>query len=82
MHPDLIIVNGRAITFQPAIPRVGAVAISGGNIMAVGMTEEIRSLAGPDTRIFDAQGCTVLPGFIAVLLYFICNKRRIATSDI
>jgi len=62
--PDTIILNGRLITFDDARPRAEALAISGGLIAAVGSTEEIRGLAGPATRVIDAGGSTVLPGFI------------------
>ncbi|MGA1276682.1 MAG: amidohydrolase family protein, partial [Gemmobacter sp.] len=66
MHsaPDLVILNGSLLTFDPARPRASALAIAGGTIVAVGETAEIRALAGSGTRIFDAQGGTVLPGFI------------------
>ncbi len=62
--PDTIILNGKLITFDPTQPRAEALAISGGVITGVGSTAEIRELAGPATRVIDAQGSTVLPGFI------------------
>ena len=62
--PEIVILNGRLITFDPDHPRAEALAIRGGTIAAVGPTTEIRALAGPDTRVFDAGGATVLPGFI------------------
>jgi hypothetical protein len=62
--PDTVILNGSLITFDPARPRAQALAISGGTIAAVGSTAEIRELAGPGTRVVDAGGATVLPGFI------------------
>ncbi len=58
---DLVIVNGRVITFAGADAE--ALAVKGGIIVAVGRTDEILALAG-SARVFDAQGCTVLPGFI------------------
>ncbi len=61
---DTIILNGNLITFDPAQPRAEALAISGGMITAVGSTKDIRALAGPATRVVDAAGQTVLPGFI------------------
>ncbi|WP_116135060.1 amidohydrolase [Tropicimonas sp. IMCC34043] len=64
MTPDIVILNGRLITFDPARPFATALAIAGGVIAAVGDTAEIRALAGPGTRIVDAMGATVLPGFI------------------
>jgi len=59
--PDIVILNGRVITFDG--PDAEALAIENGVITAVGSTAEIRELAG-QARIIDAQGCTVLPGFI------------------
>ncbi len=63
-HADLIIENARAITFDDAATRAGAVAVSGGTLQAVGSNHDIANLKGPDTRIIDAAGGTVLPGFI------------------
>jgi hypothetical protein len=62
--PETVILNGRLITFDPDRPRAEALAISGGTIAAVGSTAEIRALSGPGTRVVDAGGATVLPGFI------------------
>jgi len=64
MTPDLIILNGRLITFDKNQPAATALAIHNGRISAVGETADIRAMAGPDTRKIDAGGGTVLPGFI------------------
>ena len=61
---DILILNGTLITFDPAQPKAEALAITGGMITAVGSTADIRELAGPATRVVDAGGHTVLPGFI------------------
>ena len=61
--PDLIIINADVRTMSKASPRAEAVAVKGGLISAVGTSEEIRKLAGENTRILDAQGRLVLPGF-------------------
>lgn len=61
---DIVILNGRLITFDNARPRAQALAIRGGMIAAVGDTADMRALAGPHTRVIDAAGATVLPGFI------------------
>lgn len=42
----------------------GAVAIRRGEIAAVGASDEIRGLATRETRLIDASGCIVLPGFV------------------
>ncbi len=59
--PDIVILNGRVITFDG--PDAEALAIKGGVITAVGSNAEIRDMAG-HARVIDAQGGTVLPGFI------------------
>jgi len=64
MSPDLIIINGRLITFDHARPSASALAVKDGQIIAVGEGADIRDMAGPNTRILDAAGNTVLPGFI------------------
>lgn len=61
---DLIIVNGRVRTVDPDKPRAEAVAIRGNLIAAVGGNDEVLALKGPQTRVFDAAGRTVLPGFV------------------
>ena len=61
---DMVILNGRVLTMDDAAPRAEALAMGGGLIRAVGTTEEIRALAGPATKVIDAGGKTVLPGFI------------------
>jgi predicted amidohydrolase YtcJ len=64
MQADIVIHNGSLITFDEGNPTARALAIEGGRIAAVGTDSEIMSLAGPDTRMIDAHGGAVLPGFI------------------
>src|SRR4051794_40412167 len=62
--PDLIVINAKVYTVDVARPRAQAFAVRGGRFVAVGSSADIRSLAGPRTQTFDAQGATVTPGFI------------------
>lgn len=64
MTADLVIVNASALTMDDARPRAPAVALRGNRIMALGDSADMRALAGPATRIIDAQGGTLLPGFV------------------
>ncbi|MFX0547223.1 amidohydrolase [Roseovarius sp. S1116L3] len=61
---DLIILNGKVLTMNSKHPRAEAVALSGGAILAVGSTEDIRQMATPGAQVIDAGGGTVMPGFI------------------
>ena len=63
MEPELIVVNGDIHTMNSVFPTAQALAIHAGKIVALGATDQIRSLAGKRTRIIDAGGRMVLPGF-------------------
>ncbi|MGH9160131.1 MAG: amidohydrolase family protein [Vicinamibacteraceae bacterium] len=59
---DLIVYNGRVYTGDGA-PTAEAVAVRGNRILRVGSDWEIRRLRRRETRLVDARGGTVLPGF-------------------
>jgi predicted amidohydrolase YtcJ len=61
---DLIITNARIITMYPAQPFAQALAITGNKIIAVGSTDDVKSLRAKHTRVVDAQMKTVMPGII------------------
>lgn len=62
-EPDTIIINANVVTLDALTPRAGALLIHGGRIRGLGSAAEIRALAGKDTRVIDAGGRLVLPGF-------------------
>ena len=62
--PDLIVINAKVYTMDTRAPRAEAFAVSNGRFTAVGVTGDIRNLAGKSTQVFDAKGMTVVPGFI------------------
>jgi predicted amidohydrolase YtcJ len=62
--PSLLIWNARVHTVDPARPWAEAVAVDDGRVAWVGPDADARELEGPDTEVLDAQGASVLPGFI------------------
>ncbi len=62
--PDLVLVNGRVLTSDEAQPAAEAFAIKSGLFVAVGSSDDVRHVAGPNTEVIDAAGMTVTPGFI------------------
>lgn len=68
MTADMIILNGEVITCDDtqsnASANANALAIKDGHILSVGETDDIRAMAGASTKVIDAAGHTVLPGFI------------------
>ncbi len=60
---DLIVTNARIRTMDSAQPEARAVAILGDRIVAVGTADEINAWRGAGTKVLDAEGKLVLPGF-------------------
>ena len=56
--------NGQVLTVDKDFTVAQAVAVRDGRILAVGTSESIRRLAGPQTRVVDLAGKSVVPGFI------------------
>jgi predicted amidohydrolase YtcJ len=61
--PDLIVINAKVTTMDTDKPAAEAFAVRAGRFTAVGSTADIKSLAGPKTRTYDAKGMMVTPGF-------------------
>lgn len=61
---DLIVTGGAVRTLDDTFSRAEAVAVAGGKILAVGRDADIAALKGPETRVIEAGGATVLPGLV------------------
>lgn len=59
----LVVTNGKIITMDSRNPRAEALAARGEWIVAVGTVDEIRPYIGDDTKVIDAGGRLVIPGF-------------------
>src|SRR5215217_550757 len=63
MPADLVFLNGTVITIDDDQPTAEAVAVVGNRIARIGDSDEIRDEVGPETRVVDLEGRTLLPGF-------------------
>jgi predicted amidohydrolase YtcJ len=61
---DLVLLDGRIVTVDSAMPEAEALAVVADRILAVGTTAEIRRHVGARTRVLDLQGRLAIPGFI------------------
>ena len=75
--PDLIVFNGKVHTVDPARPSAEAIAVQGDVIGHVGTNAEVRRLAGRSTRVIDAGGRLVLPGFNDAHVHLIRGAEEI-----
>ena len=60
---DLVLLNARVLTMDPARPEAEAVAIAGDQILAIGTGAEVQRLSVSSTVAHDLRGRCVLPGF-------------------
>ena len=79
---DLVVVNARVRTMDEKRPAAAAVAVYGNRVVAVGSTAEVRSLAGARTRVVDAGGRLVLPGFNDSHVHFLSGGFQLASVDL
>ena len=67
---DIIVVHGRVYTENPKQPWAQAVAIRHGKITVVGDDPEIERRRGMGTKVINAGGKLVLPGFVDCHIHF------------
>jgi predicted amidohydrolase YtcJ len=67
---DLVVRDARIWTVDPSRPEAEAVAVLGGRIVAVGSDADVQAWQGPRTRVVDAGGRRLLPGFNDAHVHF------------
>ncbi len=61
---DRIYTGGPILTMEDGQPRVEAVAVKDGRILAAGPLSELALLRGEATEVFDLEGRAMVPGFV------------------
>ena len=79
---DLIITNAKVWTVDKARPSAQAVAILGERIVAVGSVADPDPWRGPNTRVIDAGGKLVLPGFDDAHVHFVSGGLQLAAIQL
>ena len=80
--PDTIIINAKIHTVDPALPAAEAIAVCGATIGKVGTSAEIKAMAGAKTRVIDAGGRLVVPGFNDAHVHLIDGANEIVGVDL
>ncbi|MGB9120897.1 MAG: amidohydrolase [Candidatus Angelobacter sp.] len=68
---DLIVTNAKIWTVDKTRPHAEALAVLGERIVAVGSAAEVDTWHGPQTKVLDAQGKLLLPGFNDAHVHFV-----------
>jgi predicted amidohydrolase YtcJ len=74
---DLIIRNARVWTVDHARPEAEAVAVLGDRIVAVGSDQDVDVWRGPHTRVEDAAGKRLVPGFNDAHVHFTSGGQQL-----
>jgi predicted amidohydrolase YtcJ len=74
---DLIVTHANIWTVDAAHPSVQAVAVLGERIVAVGSAADVDAWRGPKTRMIDAQGKLLLPGFDDAHVHFVTGGLQL-----
>ncbi len=75
---DLVLTNARVWTGDPRRPEAEAMAVLGERIVTIGTRAEVDAWRGPRTRLIDARGSRVLPGFNDAHLHFLDGSAKLA----
>jgi len=68
---DLIITNAKIWTVDKTRPQAESLAVLRDRIVAVGSSTEVDAWHGPQTKVIDAQGKLLLPGFNDAHVHFV-----------
>ena len=79
---DLVLMDGRIVTMDPAYPEATAVAARGGELVAVGSVKEIDRYIGPGTEVIDLGGALAVPGLIEGHAHFLSLGRAKMVLDL
>jgi predicted amidohydrolase YtcJ len=63
LKAEVVLMNGHIVTMDPMAPRVEALAVLQGRLLALGANDAIKPYIGPATEVIDLGGRTALPGF-------------------
>jgi predicted amidohydrolase YtcJ len=74
---DLIITNAKVWTVDKGYPTAQAVAVLGDRIVSVGTSAEIDAWRGAGTKVIDAGGKLLLPGFNDAHVHFVSGGSQL-----
>ena len=74
---DLIVTNAKVWTVDKSHPEAQAVAVLADRIVGVGSNAEVDAWRGPNTRVNDAGGKLLLPGFNDAHVHFVSGGSQL-----
>lgn len=82
LKADLVVVNAVIQTMDSAKPKAQSVAVWGNKIIALGSNSETKSFVGKSTKIIDAKGKLLIPGFNDSHVHFLEGGFQLSSVDL
>ena len=80
--PDLVVKNANIITVDSNLPKAQAFAIKNGKFIAIGSNDDIENITTPQTKIYDAENKTIIPGLIDAHIHVLSSGiRHVMAAD-
>ncbi len=82
LSADLVITNANVHTMNAAQKQARSIAVLGNKIIAVGSDADTKSMIGAKTRLIDAKGKLVIPGFNDAHVHFLEGGFQLSSVDL
>ncbi|HUS00035.1 MAG TPA: amidohydrolase [Pyrinomonadaceae bacterium] len=79
---DLVIVNAKIHTMNSAQKQASSLGVLGDKIIAVGSDADTKALIGAKTRVIDAKGKLIVPGFNDAHVHFLEGGFQLSSVDL
>ena len=79
---ELVLVNGKVWTGDADKPEVQAFAVVAGRVFRVGTDDEVKKFVGKDTKVIDAGGKRILPGFSDSHMHLLGGGLQLARVEL
>ena len=79
---DLVITNANIRTMSSPVRQARSIAVLGNRIIAAGSDADIKPLIGSRTRVIDAKGRLVIPGFNDAHVHFLETGVQLSSVDL
>jgi predicted amidohydrolase YtcJ len=79
---DLVVTNANVHTIDAKRPTARSIAVVGEKIVMVGSDADTKAMIGPKTRVIDAAGRLVIPGFNDAHVHFLETGQQLSSVDL
>lgn len=82
LSADVVVINANIHTMNSSQKQASSIAVLGNKIIAVGTDSDTKSMIGPKTRVIDAKGKLVIPGFNDAHVHFLEGGFQLSSVDL